>query len=86
VRVRPIWEVPAAGKVADFISDLDRPSFGTLRVPGQAVLQGLRRLANPLPEAQETPHPARASENFALTFPHVAQENRATGELAVHHA
>ena len=29
--VRPIWEVPAAWQVADFISDFDRLTFGTLR-------------------------------------------------------
>jgi len=29
--VRPIWGVPAAWQVADFMSNFDRPSFGTLR-------------------------------------------------------
>ncbi len=29
--IRPIREVPTAREVAEFISDFDRPSFGTLR-------------------------------------------------------
>ncbi|MFP6654741.1 MAG: hypothetical protein VCB25_03890, partial [Myxococcota bacterium] len=31
VRLRPIEEVRAADQVADFTSDLGRPSFGTVR-------------------------------------------------------
>ena len=31
MRIRPIWRTSVVGQVASFTSDLDRPSFGTLR-------------------------------------------------------
>jgi hypothetical protein len=35
--IRPIRQIPAARGVAAFISDFDRPSFGTLRVEEQSA-------------------------------------------------
>ena len=31
MRVRPTWKAPTAKQAANFVSDFDRPSFGTLR-------------------------------------------------------
>jgi hypothetical protein len=34
MRVRPTWKVPTAKQAVNFVSDFDRPSFGTLRERG----------------------------------------------------
>ena len=63
MRVRPTWKVPTAKQAANFVSDFDRPSFGTLRrleagciAPPTAeppsVRQQIRRFLSVLPQRQ----------------------------------
>ncbi len=63
MRVRPTWKVPTAKQAANFVSDFDRPSFGTLRHFADAFSRDIKEDVNRVSPVSgaDLPSPARST-------------------------